>query len=83
MLLQACLDREISVTEGQRLLIFKDDKKIAQGVYVTGRMMSQPTGSYAIYPSTSLTNMVDMALIRGDACKSLKLNIGDVLSFTL
>ena len=73
----------IGVTEGQGLLILKDDKKIAQGVYITGRMMSQPTGSYVIYPSTSLTNMVDMALIRGDARKSLKLNIGDVLSFKL
>lgn len=73
----------ISATEGQRLLVLKDGKKIAQGVYIAGRMMSQPTGIYAIYPSTSLTNMVDMALIRGDACKSLKLNIGDVLSFKL
>jgi len=71
----------ISAKEGQRLLVLKDDKKVAQGVYITGRMMSQPTGSYAIYPSTSLTNMVDIALIRGDACKSLALNIGDVLAF--
>ncbi len=75
----------INVNDGQKLSIhkLKDDKKIAQGVYITGRMMSQPTGLYAIYPSTSLTNMIDMALIRGDACKNLKLNIGDVLSFKL
>ena len=73
----------IDVTEGQRLLILKHGKSIAQGLYITGRMMSQPTGSYAIYPSTSLPNMIDMALIRGDACKSLKLNVGDILSFKL
>lgn len=63
------------------LKILKDDKLVAEGTYINGRMMSRPTGSYALYPSTSLPNMVDLALIRGDACKELGLKIGDVLTF--
>jgi len=43
--------------------------------------MSSPTGTFVIYPSTSLPHMIDVALIRGNAAMRLGLAIGDVLTY--
>lgn len=66
---------------GEKVDILKDGQKIAQAEYINDRMMSHPTNSYVMYPSTSLAGLVDLALVRGNASKQLNLNIGDTLSF--
>ena len=67
---------------GTKLDIFKDDQKITEAEYINDRMMSHATDSFVIYPSTSLPNMVDLALVRGNASKKLDLQLEDVLSFS-
>ncbi len=66
---------------GTKLNIFRDDQKIAEAEYIDDRMMSHTTNSFVIYPSTSLPDMVDLALVRGNACKKLDLQLEDVLMF--
>lgn len=66
---------------GTKLELNVKNNKIADVEYINDRMMSHPTGSFVVYPSTSLPNMVDMALVRGNGCNQLKLQIGDILNF--
>lgn len=74
---------ELDYKPGSKLKVYQNDELLAQADYITGRMMSSPTGTFVIYPSTSLPHMVDIALVRGNAAKRLDLKIGDVLRYEL
>jgi len=74
---------ELEADPGSKFRILANGGLLAQAEYVTGRMMSSPTGTFVIYPSTSLPHMVDIALIRGSAAKRLGLKIGDILSYQI
>jgi len=72
---------KLEAKPGSTIKIFAKGGLLAQAEYVTGRMMSSPTGTFVIYPSTSLPHMIDVALIRGNAAMRLGLAIGDVLTY--
>ena len=72
---------KLNFSEGFKVKISKGGQFLANAEYITGRMMSSPTGTYVVYPSTSLPNMIDIALVRGNAAKQLGLKIGDKLTY--
>ena len=71
------------LTEGSKYSISKEGKYLGEAQYITGRMMSNPTGTFVVYPSTSLPQMIDIALVRGNAAKELGVEIGDKLIFKM
>ena len=71
----------LKFSPGTKIELLVNGKKISEAQYINDRMMSHPTKSFVVYPSTSLLNMVDLANIRGNACKQLGLKIGDVIAF--
>jgi len=71
----------LKVDTGKQVSIAIEGLEVARAEFMNGRMMSYPTGTYVVYPSTSLPNMIDLALVRGNAAQQLGFRIGDKLEF--
>ncbi|HVX92803.1 MAG TPA: hypothetical protein VHA74_01680, partial [Candidatus Dojkabacteria bacterium] len=72
---------KLDFNDGFKIKLSKNGQFLTNAEYVTGRMMSSQTGTFVVYPSTSLPNMIDIALVRGNAAKQLNLRIGDKLTY--
>ncbi len=66
---------------GAKLELSVNKKTTSEALYINDRMMSYPTNSFVVYPSTSLPDMVDLAMVRGNATSQLGLKIGDIVTF--
>ena len=66
------------LSEGTRLDVLINGKKAIEAVF-TYSMKNLPDYTWAMYPGSSLNNLLELGLVRGNAAKVLSLRVGDII----